>query len=498
MATYYGNGTSYTLGAKLKGGGEGDVYDIQGMPDRVAKLYNATKFPTSADRTKQYSKIKTMLKMHVQPYSNGELIIAWPTDYLLDSNSQFVGFVMPKVIGKKSLVWACNMNDRQQLFNGKYTWKHSVVVAYNLAWALSQVHAAGAVVGDMNSNNILVDSSGHITLIDCDSFNIWDASGTEYKCTVGMEEALPAELQGRDLSRPTSQFTVQSDDFALAIHIFNLLCNNCHPFTCPNKAASSKNQNSVLVNITNGHCPYIRGQKGAQDAPDMRQFPDDLMKLFRRAFEYDNNTAILPATISRRPSATEWTNALYPYASDATKVKQCKKDKLHFYPSSYSSCPWCAVQVPPPPPPPPPPYNQKQPIPTPSTKQTNRNRREVWPLYTLCMGLGAVMAALPAKYMSPYINGGLNSITEVGSVSDLAITIVVCIVALVLGWLFAAWASDRYRTALNGWPWLLLSLTVAPAAWAAAFLVALAAVIVTYIILICIGVAVACACCSEC
>ena len=48
MAVYFGRNraTSYTLGRRLGGGGEGEVYEITGMHSLVAKIYFKSKFHT--------------------------------------------------------------------------------------------------------------------------------------------------------------------------------------------------------------------------------------------------------------------------------------------------------------------------------------------------------------------------------------------------------------------------------------------------------------------
>ena len=94
-----------------------------------------------------------------------------------------------------------------------------MTIAYNLAMAVWSVNKAGVVVGDMNPNNIMVDELGQVTLIDTDSFNITNKrTGKIYKCTVGVPEILPPELQGVNLADPKNKFTEQTDGFSLSIH----------------------------------------------------------------------------------------------------------------------------------------------------------------------------------------------------------------------------------------------------------------------------------------
>ena len=349
MAFYYGRGgKTYDLGNKLGSGGEGTVYLINGLPGSVAKIYKPERFSEPGSRQEMREKIEAMLDAPVSPYVNGVLTVAWPTDYLLDSNHQFQGFVMPAVINKKSLLWACRESERKQLFHGRYQWKISVAIAFNLALAVENLHSAGIIVGDMNPNNIMVSENGLVTLIDADSFNITSRTGKVFKCSVGMEEVLPAELQGKDLAKPSNAFTYASDRFALAVHIFNLLLNNCHPFGCLdlNSPNSSASRNPRVHNITKGYCPYVESGKGKVNvsAPDMAILPMEIRDLFDRAFKYNSRTAVRKETLARRPAAEEWKNALWKLYN--ANMTTCRSDKYHIYPAYYKGgCPWCRIQA---------------------------------------------------------------------------------------------------------------------------------------------------------
>ena len=126
----------------------------------------------------------------------------------------------------------------------------------------------------LTKKNIGVDpQSARVTLVDTDSYHITDsASSRVYRCEVGLPEYLPREIQekmknGQTLataSLPT--FSKYSDLFALAVHIFALLMNGCHPFACArnnktNIGPLSQSQPSVVVpqpidNIVNGFFPF--------------------------------------------------------------------------------------------------------------------------------------------------------------------------------------------------------------------------------------------------
>lgn len=496
MAVYYGRNRSatYTLGSRLGRGGEGEVYEIAGRPNLVAKLYFDSKFssaPGSPDlRQEQREKIETMLDQPVDPYINGVLSVAWPQDILIDQQGKFVGFTMPRVNSKHHIFAASRERERVKLYPN-YTWKTAILIAYNLTVAVKIVHQTNAVVGDLNPNNIMIDERGHVTLIDTDSFNITNKrTGKVYKCTVGVPEMLPPELQGKDLSKPGSVFTKQTDSFALAIHIFNLLMNNCHPFGClnHNKSRSSSSNNPIVSNIVKGICPYVTSATGSTspDAPDVMMLPKEVRQLFDRSFSYTTSTSVKSSTIANRPSPEEWQTVLGALYSSSMKECRNAMPNLHMYPSHYSKCPWCEIRhvspnPPPPPPPPPPPAI----------------RRESWPLYLTCIIAGLVSSPFLAEILVPFCYSSLEF-----SLSYDTAYVILAIIGGIAGAFVAFLGQESYQTAYNAWPWLLLGLLVPVVTSIAVAILILGIIIVVavvYIVVYILGIILALACvCGMC
>lgn len=349
MLIYYGRGrtNTYSLEKRLGGGGEGNVYEINGKQDLVAKIYKDEKFISTPEasnpRRELKEKIETMLDQPVEPYINNVLSVAWPQDILLDSNGEFVGYVMPRVNSTHQIFAASRERERKQLFPS-YTWKTAVLIARNLALTVKRIHAVNAIVGDMNPNNIMLDNKGYVTIIDTDSFNIKNQrTGRVYKCNVGVSEMLPPELQGKNLGDSGSMFTQESDNFALAIHIFKLLMNNCHPFGSigMSKSQSAAAGNPIVHNIATGKCPYVTNGVGnvSPDAPDIMMLPAEIRQLIDRAFKYTATSALNPQIIQNRPTAQEWQSALDNLYESQLAV--CSNDSSHVWPAGYPDCPWC-------------------------------------------------------------------------------------------------------------------------------------------------------------
>ena len=85
-------------------------------------------------------------------------------------------------------------------------------------------------------------------LVDADSYH-YVTEEKVYRCEVGLADYMAPEIQkklgnGRTLrNAPLPTYTKQTDLFALAVHVFCLLMNGCHPFAC------AKEENVINSNI---------------------------------------------------------------------------------------------------------------------------------------------------------------------------------------------------------------------------------------------------------
>lgn len=323
-------------------GGEGSVYRISNMPDYVLKVF------LEAKRTE--TRHKKLLAMLSTPLSAEAMKqITWPIDVVYE-NGDFVGYVMPAIKNNEAL---------NVMYSDKYTCSlfDKITIAKNLCAAINSVHEANQVCGDLNPKNIIVDPRcAIVTLIDTDSYQITETDGSRvYRCEVGMPEYLPREIQkkiknGQNLSTaPLPTFTKQSDLFALAVHIFALLMNGCHPFACAIDNRQNINHLSIskvsvvapqpIDNICSGFFPFYDKKPGITTpkyAPTFDYLPENMQDMFVRAFVKGHTNPSL------RPTAVEWYNALTTMQGE---LKICRKEKQHMYPEHNNSCPWCAVNA---------------------------------------------------------------------------------------------------------------------------------------------------------
>lgn len=310
------------------GGGEGDIYEITNAVHLVAKKYHAHRRTTEREW-----KIVAMLGN--PPFAKDIEQFTWPIDLLYEDN-QFAGYIMFRLQNHRALDEVYDYDNRE----GK-TWDFYIAIAKNLVAVIRKAHKIGHVCGDLSPDNISVDKQGVITLLDTDSYHIYDKINNRiFRCEVGHPEYVPRELQGLNLaSTPLPTYTQETDSFALAILIFCLLMNGSHPFACTVTSNSSSADNYMpAANIRRGFSPFMRAKTGLSIpiyAPPLEILTDQLQELFIRAF-IDGH-----ANPHARPNPGEWYNALDHLSRS---LKRCAKDNKHLYYASLTDCPWCYIE----------------------------------------------------------------------------------------------------------------------------------------------------------
>lgn len=329
-------------------GGEGSIYAIEGYPDFVLKEFRNDR--RTAEREEK------LIKMMQYQLTDVQLLqVTWPQDVVYDQGG-FAGYIMPRLRNNQNLnnVYANQAN--------QFDLRHRIVIAYNLCAAIDTIHSIYQVCGDLNPQNICVDlnmNSSHalcVNLVDTDSYHIND-NGITYRCEVGLANYIAPEVQikmshGMNLrSAPLPTYTKETDLFALAVHIFSLVMNGCHPFACAKKtnygyehnmeANGYKNEESVVLpqpidNIKDGFFPFHQQKVGVTYplyAPDFQALPQDLQEMFIGAFE---DGYMDP---KRRPTAEEWMFVLRKY-QNPMEFDQCQSGH-YFFRNNTGKCPFC-------------------------------------------------------------------------------------------------------------------------------------------------------------
>lgn len=332
---YSGSGNTIHLEQEIGRGGEGLIYLIKGYPSDVAKIYINQQPPEI------HRKILEMIKdPPLDPTANGPIkhrSISWPNDVLYADRqkTQFAGFQMPRIEMKvfRKILSYISPDDRVKSFMGGFTWYHLHTTAFNLASCIAAIHARGYCVGDINESNILVEPRTPLTIIDCDSFQVKDSvSGSLWRCSVGKDDYTAPEIIGKNFRNVDR--TTETDCFALAVMIFQLLMEGYHPYA----ARGSLVDNAPLARdkIKLGIFAFGAPRKGIAPPPDAPSFDilhPEIRALFLRAFDAGHKNP------SIRPSAKEWMSALKKLNQNFTK---CITNENHRYHDHLNYCPWCA------------------------------------------------------------------------------------------------------------------------------------------------------------
>jgi DNA-binding helix-hairpin-helix protein with protein kinase domain len=310
-------------------GGEARVYQLSEDPSLVAKIWHKA----TAERG---AKVAAMLAnpplnpTAAQKHSS----IAWPLDLVQSptGNPQTIGFLMPFVGGMRPVIDFFNPKTRRAkcpLFN--YFYLHRT--ARNLVIAIRALHERNYVIGDLNESNALVAETALVTIVDTDSFQVWDPANAKlYRCRVGKPEFTPPEMQGKTFGQIDRN--IQQDLFGLGIILFQLLMEGTHPFA--GNYTGQGEPPPYETRIAAGHFPYAFGRKvpyvPKQTAPAFTILYPALQHLFVRCFQDGHFNP------GARPDTEAWQWAL---EEAENSLVTCWFNDQHIYSGHLTSCPWC-------------------------------------------------------------------------------------------------------------------------------------------------------------
>ncbi len=319
-------GRPVRIGARLGGGGEGEVHAVEPPEDgrttpgspAAAKLY------AGPERTaERRAKLEVMIASAPEDPTRalGHATLAWPKELLFEDGRTFAGFLMPRVEpGSPKLIRFIHPS----LYPDLFSWRHQIEIAANLAAGLSSLHAAGYVVGDLKGENVHVTPSCLVTFVDCDSIQLRDArTGRVFRCPKGTPEYTAPELQGLDFH--TVDRTESSDAFALAVMICQLLLAGTHPFA----GGSGQTREE---NIARGDT-FLLGGRPPRTAPPVTVIPPEVRALLVECFRQK---------AGGRPRVGELATAL---AASREHLVLCnRKPDHHAYGDHLAACPWCEYE----------------------------------------------------------------------------------------------------------------------------------------------------------
>lgn len=310
---------------KRKRGGEGCVYRVAGHPRLVAKVYHPA---NTTDKKRR--KLETMLASPPKRFL-GSSMLAWPRDLLFNEAGQFIGFTMAAAKEGSDELCAFTHKTRRLRHHPQTTRRTFYRIAINLCRALESVHELGHVVGDFNPNNIMCRENGAVTLIDTDSFNIQKkASYAVYPCEVGMNGYIAPEIQNKNRREIT--WRKEHDYFALAVHLFQILLENRHPFSATPRTGVAPAEYACKL-IAQGTYPHVRNADTKHD--DLTDIlPERIRSAFRKTFVEGFQDP------SKRLAPKDWIVLL---KRELKSLKQCQACPEQ-YEGSAPHCPYCAAE----------------------------------------------------------------------------------------------------------------------------------------------------------
>ncbi|MEU2876426.1 hypothetical protein, partial [Streptomyces sp. NPDC007070] len=313
-------------GKELGRGGQGGVWAVAERPDLAVKIYDRPPSDQQVRRLVAMLRARPLAAEHLRP--GQPPLLAWPTA-LVQAGGRPVGYAMPRLdtAGHVHLNGLLQKQVRLRRFEDTAHWKFLLGVAANLAYMTARLHVERFVVGDLSSTNAVADRTGFITLLDCDSFAFADPLTREkFDCEVLTDDySGPERHDGRPPTR-------HSDDFALAVLVYQLLTAGNHPFDGSPKhgAADSVRKDNIVTGTTFLIHPD-RVVTPVQLLPT-DVLPPKVVRLARAAFGPGLHQ------LARRPSSAAWLAALDEARQD---VVRCEAEPMHYYGGHLDSCPWC-------------------------------------------------------------------------------------------------------------------------------------------------------------
>lgn len=315
-------GNILKIGQMIGRGGEGTVYEIEGKPGNVLKIYHKY----DEDRSKKIAIMSSIKNERLLKYTS------WPIDTVKDASGKVIGMLMPTAHGKEIHKLYSPKNRLSEFDN--VSLRFLIHTASNIARSFAVVHECGQVIGDVNHGNILVSNDGTVKLIDCDSFQI-NSKGNLLLCGVGVSTHQPPELQSKSLSNIVR--TANHDNFGLAIIIFQLLFMGRHPFS-----GRYLGSGDMPIETAIEQYRFAYGKNAKQR--DMQQPPatlpldfysKELADLFEKAFSQNGSLN------DKRPKAIEWINVLEKLNKE---LVICSLNQAHTYSRTHKNCPWCEYE----------------------------------------------------------------------------------------------------------------------------------------------------------
>jgi serine/threonine protein kinase len=211
------NNNQHYLGEPIKFGGEGDIYLIEiGGEKKCVKVYYPEK-RTPYNEKKIYILINKFKKIS---FGGIEKYLGFPEFPVYDLNKNFCGFLMKYFPDHYQLSELKFSNNNLNYGNERIYDDDSIFkLCDNLFFYLKILHRAGLILGDINPENILIDSALTPCIVDFDSVQV----GSFYSNSHRKDYIDPSVRVDGNGQHKYFIYSTDSDIYALAIIFYELI-----------------------------------------------------------------------------------------------------------------------------------------------------------------------------------------------------------------------------------------------------------------------------------
>lgn len=311
-----GHCTSIRLGKHLTGGGEAEIYQVDGYPGLLAKIYHENCHTRS-----RFQKVAALAAMDWDDSRICKpLLPLYGVSAQTGVGAGFCGYLMRAAEGMP-LSETVFIPRQLELDHPDWDKSHLVRLAVAILDVLYEVHSRGLLVGDLSGNNILVGSSPEqIAFVDVDSWCV-----ENWVTPVETEGFLAPELIR--MGTPGVR-TLQSEYFALSVLLFELLVTpGRNPYT---------DGGDLLQNILEGSFPYPLGEDNGVVPPApyiycWSHIPYQMKYLFHETLSV-NGCYYAP---ERRPNVQEWSRACRSWKRMFDTDHMADRESYHIIPTRH-------------------------------------------------------------------------------------------------------------------------------------------------------------------
>ena len=291
-------------------GGEGEVHSVLSCPSRFnnvcAKLYYKPK-----QTKEQEKKIRFMVENQPSSIVGNGMMLAWPLETIYNQSGTFMGFLMPMAFpdSKKLTILITPKLKRSYKaewykFDKEYNIKYALVsrlkLINNIAIPIHILHSTNKyVLKDFKPDNVLVTSTGKVTIVDMDSIQICDKGKLLFPGTAATDTYIPPEFYQGVGQNKQDILQKSWDNFAVSVVFYQLLF-GLHPFVVT-PIKDSEESSTIPYCIKENLFPFgVNKSKIKSYAKPHNNFnivPAPVQQLFVRAFGLNPED---------RPEAMEW------------------------------------------------------------------------------------------------------------------------------------------------------------------------------------------------